>query len=176
MELKEILTKRRSIRKYSPQEVEPSVIEQLMEATLRAPSSRNSHSTHLLVVRNRETIESLATMRDYGSAFIKDAPVVILVMGDKEATDLWEVNCSISATVLQLSATDLGLASCWVHVEGRPRLKAEPQGASAEDHVRSLVEIPPHFGVLCAVAVGYSDFVPADLPPFDAAEHWAVVE
>ncbi|MFI3265039.1 MAG: nitroreductase family protein [Rikenellaceae bacterium] len=176
MEFKELLSTRRSIRKYSDKQVEQSVIDNLVAATLSAPSSRNSHSTHLLVVRNREIIEQMSQMRDYGSAFIKGAPVVILIMGDTEVTDLWQVNCSISATTMLMAATDLGLASCWVHVEGRPHLKDEPEGKSADDIIRSLVDIPSTFGILCCVAVGYSDFTPADLPPFDAATHVRVVE
>ncbi len=176
MEFKKLLSERRSIRKYSPKEVEQSVIDELVAATFTAPSSRNSHSTHLLVVRRKEIIERMAEMRDYGSAFIKYAPVVILVMGDREATDLWEVNCSISATTMLYAATDLGLSACWVHVDGRPHLKAEPDGTSAEEVLRSLLDIPEAYSVLCAVALGYSDFTPAPLPPFDAAEHVVVVE
>ncbi|MFI3280826.1 MAG: nitroreductase family protein [Rikenellaceae bacterium] len=175
MEFKEIVKKRRSIRKYSDKQVEQSTIDALLEVTLQAPSSRNSHSTHFMVIRNREIIEKMAQMRDYGSAFVKRAPIFILVMGDKEATDLWEVNCSISATMMQLSATDLGLSTCWVHVDGRPQLKEQPQGATAEEHLRSLVEIPANFGVLCGIAVGYSDFEPAALPEFDAAAHISTV-
>ncbi len=176
MEFKEILIKRRSIRKYSGEQVEQEVINQLCEATLAAPSSRNSHSTHLLVLRNGETIEKMAAMRDYGSAFIKGAPTVILIMGDRDATDLWQVNCSISATTMLLSATDLGLSACWVHVEGRPHKKDQPEGLSAEEYLRTLIDIPENFSVLCAVAVGYSDFVPGELPAFDTASHIKIVE
>ncbi len=175
MELKDILHKRRSTRKFSDRIVEQQVIEQLFEATLAAPSSRNSHSTHLLAIRDKEIISKMASMRDYGSAFIKAAPLFILVMGDREATDLWEVNCSISATIMQLAATDLGLCSCWVHVDKRPQLKAEPEGLVAEDHLRSLVEIPASYGILCGIAIGYSDFEPAPLPPFDRDSHCSIV-
>ncbi len=176
MDFNDILKARRSVRKYNTKEIPTEVIDKLLEATLTAPSSRNSHSTHLMVVANGEKIERMAGMRDYGSAFVKDAPLFILVMGDKQATDLWQVNCAISATVMQLAATDLGLSSCWVHVDGRPQLKDEPQGAMAEDLLRSVVDIPDSFGVLCGIAVGYSDFSPAALPEFDAASHISFVE
>ncbi len=171
MHLQDILDKRRSIRKFLDKEVDSTTIEALCKAALKAPSSRNSHSTHLLVIDRHDIIEQAATMRDYGSGFIKGAPLFILVMGDKSATDLWEVNCAITATTLQLAATDLGLASCWVHIDGRAQLKENPEGTSAEEYLRSLVDIPTTFGVLCGIAVGYSDFEPAALPPFDAASH-----
>ncbi len=176
MEFSKVVTERRSVRKYSDKEVEKSVIDSLIELTLKAPSSRNSHSSHFIVVRNREIIEAIADMRDYGSAFVKNAPVFIIIAGDKDATDLWDVNCAISATMMQLAATDLGLSSCWVHIDGRPHRKDEPEGRTAEDVVRSLVEIPANYGVMCGIALGYSDFTPADLPEFDKAAHVRIIE
>lgn len=176
MELKEILTSRRSIRKFNDKEVSTETIESLLNAALQAPSSRNSRSTHFVVLRNSETITKIASMRDYGSAFIKGAPIFILVAGDSATTDLWEVNCSISATILQLAATDMGLASCWVHINGRPQLKSEPDGATAEEHVRSLVTLPENLSLLCGIAIGYSDFCPAPLPEFDGASRVTILE
>lgn len=174
MDFKRILELRRSVRKYSPRAVEREKLEEVLRAALKAPSSRNSHSTHLRVVTDPETIARIARMRDYGSAFLEKAPAVVLVEGDREATDLWRENAAIVATTLLLAATDAGLAACWVHVHGRPCLKDEPQGAGAEEYLRSFLPIPEQRGVLCAVAVGYSDFEPAPLPPFDETErmHW----
>ena len=34
----------------------------------------------------------MAEMRDYGSAFMKNAPLAILFMGDQSVTDKWLVN------------------------------------------------------------------------------------
>lgn len=175
MELKDILQKRRSTRKFTDRTIEPDVVKELIEATFTAPSSRNSHSTHLMAIADKAVIEKIATMRDYGSAFVKGAPLFVLVMGDKTATDMWEVNCSISATIMQLAATDLGLCSCWVHIDQRPQKQAEREGKMAEELVRELVDIPDHFGVLCGIAIGYSDFAPAPLPPFDKESHYTFV-
>ena len=97
-----------------------------------------------------------------------DAPAVILIAGDTTKTDLWRENCAISATILQLAIVDAGLASCWVHVGGRPRLKDEPQGAQAEDFVRDVVGVPADWAIECAIALGYSDFEPKPLPEWDA--------
>ncbi len=169
MELKEILHKRRSIRKFNDREVEEQVIDRVLESTLQAPSSRNSRSTHFIVVRDKETIATIASMRDYGSAFVKSAPVFILIAGDTSATDLWQVNCSISATIMQLACVNESLSSCWVHIENRPQKQAEPEGALAIERIREVVDIPENLDVLCGIAIGYSDFEPAALPEFDKA-------
>ena len=168
MEFKEILRRRRSVRKYLSRPVEREVLDTVLREALAAPSSRNSHSTHLRVLTDPETIARIARMRDYGSAFLEHAPAVVLVEGDRTATDLWRENAAITATALLFAATDAGLASCWVHVNGRPCLKDQPDGAQAEDYLREFLPVPAEHGILCAVALGYSDFEPAALPPFDA--------
>lgn len=167
MEFKEIIKERRSTRKFSDRKVPREVINRLLEATFTAPSSRNTRSTRIIVVENRDIIAQMAQMRDYGSAFMKDAPLALVVAGDKSLSDLWLVNCAISATVLQLACVDEGLASCWVHVDERPRLKDEPEGEQAIDHLRSLISLPENYEVLCVIAAGYSDFHPAALPEHD---------
>ncbi len=171
MEFKDIVAKRRSVRKFSDEMPSDELIQSVIDAALAAPTSRNSHSTHLYIVRDRETIERLSTMRDYGSAFIAKAPVVVLVAGDTSKSDLWSINCAIAATTMQLACVDCGLSSCWVHVENRPQKQAEPDGANAMAHIRKVIDLPQDHEIMCAIAMGHSDFEPAALPPFEAAEH-----
>lgn len=167
MEFKDLLAGRRSVRKYSERDVPRDVVERLLRETLTAPSSRNSRSTRLLVVEDPATVARMAAMRDYGSGFLTGAPRAIVVLGDTAASDLWKVNAAISATVLQLACVDEGLASCWVHVEGRPRRKEESDGEQAADYLRTFLPIPEGCEPLCVIAFGYSDFRPAPLPPAD---------
>lgn len=170
MELKQILEKRRSTRKFSERTIEREKLQNIVDKALQAPSSRNSRSTRLWVVEQPELLQHIADMRDYGSAFVKNAPAAILVMGDKNATDLWIDNCAITATILQLAVVDEGLASCWVHVNERPVLRAEPDGKKAEEFLREKMGIPENYGILCAIALGYSDFQPAPLPAYEGEE------
>lgn len=137
---------------------------------LTAPSSRNTRSTRLWVVSDGRQLEIISQMRDYGSGFVKDAPAAILVMGDRTKTDLWVDNCAITATILQVAAVDEGLASCWVHVNDRPVKREEPEGEKADDFLRRELGIPEHYGILCAIALGYSDFQPAPLPAYEGEE------
>lgn len=169
MEFKELLGKRRSVRKFTDRPVPGEVIDRLLAATLTAPSSRNARSTKLLVVDDPALVSRMASMRDYGSAFLSAAPLAIVVLGDRSKSDLWEVNAAISATTLCLACVDEGLASCWVHIARRPRLKDDPEGESAADYLRTFLPIPDDCEPLCVIAAGYSDFVPAPLPGFDPA-------
>lgn len=167
MELQKILESRRSTRKFNDTPVNDAVVDRILEAALSAPSSRNSRSTRIMVVDNPQTIQQMAEMRDYGSAFLKNAPLAFVIAADPAAADLWRVNGSIVATLLQLACVDEGLASCWVQVDGRPRIQNQPNGPHAIDLLRSLLPLPAEWEVLCVIAAGYSDFHPAPLPPFD---------
>ena len=133
MEFKELIAKRRSVRKFTDREVPREVVDRILAEALSAPSARNTRTTRFLVVDDPALVARMAEMRDYGSAFLKGAPLAVLVLGDTSASDLWRENAAISATVLQLACVDEGLASCWVHVNGRP-----PQGRSRRREGRRL--------------------------------------
>ena len=168
MEFKELLTKRRSVRKFSPTVPSREVLLDIVRDALTAPSSRNMHTTRFMIVDDRETLDKIAEMRDYGSSFVSGAPAAIVVMGDTTKTDLWRENCAISATILQLSIVNHGLASCWVHAAGRPRYKDLPEGEQAVAYLRTFLDIPEDCEVECIIALGYSDFEPKPLPEWDA--------
>jgi len=170
MEFKEIISRRRSTRKFLATTVEREKLQRILDAALVAPTSRNTRSTRFFVVQDKATLERMSQMRDYGSAFMKDAAAAIVVAGDRHTTDLWIDNCAIAATTIQLAVVDEGLASCWVHVNDRPCLNDEPEGAKADDYLRSLLGIPAHYGILCAVALGYSDYEPKPLPEYEGEE------
>lgn len=167
MEFREIINKRRSIRKFTERAVPREVVDRILRETLTAPSARNTRTTRLMVVDDPTLVARMADMRDYGSAFMKSAPLAVVVLGETAKSDLWRENAAISATILQLACVDEGLGSCWVHVNGRPRRKDEPDGESAADYLRSLLPIPEGCEPLCIVVAGYSDFTPAPLPDAD---------
>lgn len=142
MEFKELIAKRRSVRKFTDREVPREVVDRILAEALSAPSARNTRTTRFLVVDDPALVARMAEMRDYGSAFLKGAPLAVLVLGDTSASDLWRENAAISATVLQLACVDEGLASCWVHVNGRPRRKDAPDGERAADYLRTFLPVP----------------------------------
>ena len=133
MEFFEFVERRHSVRSFTGEPVAQAAITRILKAALSAPSAKNTRSSSFMVVEEPELIGRIARMRDYGSAFVEKAPLVILVMGDQLRSDQWEVNAAISATYVQLAAQALELGSCWVHVAGRPQRREEPGGPAAED-------------------------------------------
>ncbi len=146
MEFKELIKKRRSIRKFSERAVPREIVDRILHETLSAPSARNTRTTRLVVVDDPALVARMADMRDYGSAFMKGAPLAIVVLGDTTKSDLWRENAAISATILQLACVDEGLASCWVHIDGRPRRRKDEPGGG--DCRRLPAQLPAHPGGL----------------------------
>lgn len=155
MDFLEVIEKRHSVRKYAEKPVEKEILDAIVKVAQTAPSSRNSRSSAFMIIEDRDTLDALAQMRDYGSALLSGAQAAIVVMGDETKTDLWVDNCAISATFIQLAVTAMDLVSCWVHINGRPCLKNEPVGAKAEDYVRDLLGLKDGIRPYCVVAIGY---------------------
>ena len=88
MDFLEVIEKRKSVRKYSERPVEKELLDAIVRVAQTAPSSRNSKSSAFMIVEDRDTLDALAQMRDYGSALISGAPAAIVVMGDDSKTDL----------------------------------------------------------------------------------------
>lgn len=162
MDFLEVIEKRHTVRRYADRPVEKELLDAIVKVAQTAPSSRNSKSSAFMIIEDRDTLDALSQMRDYGASPLKSAQAAIIVMGDESKTDLWVDNCAISATFIQLAVTAMDLVSCWIHINGRPCLKDEPQGAKAEDYVRELLGVREGLRPYCAVAIGYPEEVPAE--------------
>ncbi|MCX4334926.1 MAG: nitroreductase family protein [Bacteroidales bacterium] len=155
MDFLEVVEKRHSVRKFADKPVEKELIDTIIRIAETAPSSKNTRSSAFMIIEDRDTIAAISEMRDSGSSFVKDAPAVIVVMGDESKTDLWVDNCAISTTFIQLAATAMELGSCWVHVNGRPRSRTDMSAGNAEDYLRELLGVKDGIRILCVVALGY---------------------
>ena len=155
MNFLEVIEKRRTHRKYSDKPVDREILDAIVNVAQTAPSSRNSKSSSFIIIEDRDTLDALSQMRDYGASPLKGAQAAIVVLGDTTKTDLWVDNCAISATFIQLAVTAMDLVSCWVHCNGRPRYKDEPEGVKAEDYVRDLLGIKDGLRPYCVVVIGY---------------------
>ena len=155
MDFLEVIEKRHSVRKFTDEPVGRELLDAIIDIARTAPSSKNCHSSAFMVIEDRDTLQAVSEMRDRGSAFLKDAPAAIVVMGDRSKTDIWVENASISATFIQLAATALDLGSCWIHVRDRMRSKDDPSKGTAEDYLKDLLGIREEYGVLCVVAIGH---------------------
>lgn len=152
----ELLRKRRSIRKFSPEKVSPESTDVIIEAALRAPSSRGINPWEFVVVDDPEILCQLAKSKQHGSEFLKNAPLAIVVCADSTKSDVWVEDCSIAAIIIQLTALSLKLGSCWAQIRNRNHNHEK----LAETFVQELLGLPGQIKVECILGIGH----PAEKP------------
>lgn len=159
----ELLRNRRSIRTYTGERVDPATVELLVEALLRAPSSRGFNPWEFVVVDDREILAKLAQAKRHGSEFLKNAPLAIVVCADVTKSDVWVEDCSIASIIVQLAALSAGLGSCWVQIRNR----AHDRGSSAEEYVRELLGLPAQIVVESIIGIGHPGETKRPVPARD---------
>ena len=156
----ELIKARRSMRKFTSENLTQEEVVALLKAALMSPASKRSNPWQFIVVDNKETLKTLSHCKEHGAAFLGDAALAIVVMADPLASDVWIEDASIASTLIQLQAEDLGLGSCWIQV--RERFTAT--GMTSDEVVHGVLEIPLQMQVLSIVAIGHKCM---ERKPFD---------
>jgi len=147
----ELLRSRRSIRKFTSEKVAPDAMEALVEAALRAPSSRGINPWEFIFVDDPVLLAQLSQAKQHGSGFLKNAPLAIVVCADSGKSDVWVEDCAIAAIVIQLQALSLGLGSCWAQIRNRQH---DPEN-TAESYLQELLGLPERIKVECILGLGH---------------------
>jgi nitroreductase len=158
-----LIQKRRSIRKFLDKPIEAEKIDVLLEAALRAPSSRGLNPWEFIVVADRNLLEKLALAKKHGSTFLKNAPLGIVVYADPQKCDVWIEDASIASIFIHLAAESLGLGSCWIQI----RERMHDGQKSSQEYITDILNIPAKMRVESIIAIGYPD---ETLPPHEKEE------
>jgi len=156
MNVFDAITSRRSVRRFEKKSVDDNLIGVMLYMATQAPSVGNTQDWHFVVVKDEEQKNKLAKA-SLRQGFIADAPVVIVVCSDLEKISMKygkrgetlysAIDAAGAIQNMMLSATALGLGSCWV-------------GAFDEEEVKTVLELPDHVRPIAVVPVGY----PAETP------------
>ena len=147
----DLIKNRRSMRKFTGEELSQDQVVTLLKAALMSPSSKRSNPWQFVVVDDKETLQQLSICKEMGASFLKDAALAIVVMADPLASDVWIEDAAIASLMIQLQAEDMGLGSCWIQVRERFTATGIPSG----DFVHNVLDIPLQLQVLSIVAVGH---------------------
>ena len=159
---------RRSVRIFSPGEVDEAAMRQLLEAAMAAPSAMTKDPWRFAVVRRKETLEALGVILP-GGKMLPTAALAILVCGDLEAAFEKNISyllqdCSAAIENLLLAAHGLGLGACWVGVH---------PGVESVRKVRELIGLPENIVPVAAIAVGRpGERLPARTRYIEASVHF----
>jgi nitroreductase/NAD-dependent dihydropyrimidine dehydrogenase PreA subunit len=139
-QIRQFLTARRSVRKYTDASVAHGLLERLLDTARYAPTGSNKQQVHWIVFENRVDVRKLAslvidwirltlpeTQDEYLSIrmkriisawdqgkdrILRDAPHLVVVHSPADLP-FAGVDCTIALTYLELYAYALGLGTCW---------------------------------------------------------------
>lgn len=153
MDAIEAILSRRSIRKYKAAPINESIIQELLEAAMSAPSSSNRQPWHFVIITDSQTLDEIPKFHQY-SNMVKGAPLAIIVCGDlrlEQGRGVWVQDCSAATENILIAANANGLGAVWLGV-----YPLEERIAG----LRRLLSLPDHIVPLCIV-VGH----PAEKKP-----------
>ncbi|MGQ9543853.1 MAG: nitroreductase family protein [Candidatus Bathyarchaeia archaeon] len=154
MDVFEAINVRRSIRKYRQDPVEEEKLNRILEAGRLAPSAANRQPWHFIVVTDPAVKEALRVAHESdwsvrSTSQILRAPVVIVVCADPEEAwtrsdgeEYWKIDVAIAMQNMVLSATEMGLGTCWI-------------AAFNEESLRRVLGIPSNIRIVALTPIGY---------------------
>ncbi len=156
MEFSEVLTARRSTRKFTDDKVSAEQINEMLKAAIAAPNACNMQSWHFYVITDPSVKTRLAEEKTLAE-WATTAPVIFVVCTAPDAivkrfserAELFTIQdtaCAIEN--LLLCAADMGLGGCFM-------------GAFDHDKCREIVGIPEKYKPIAMVPVGK----PAEILP-----------
>ena len=152
MKFQELIERRYSVRAYKPDDVPSNIIDKVLEAARLAPTAANRQSFRLFVIKTAGFKDELRKI--YQKEWFVQAPYVIGICGIQEGNwvrrdgrNYADVDSAIVMDHLILSATDLGLGTCWI-------------GAFDPDAARRFLDLSQDMEPIAFTPIGY----PADNP------------
>ena len=149
----DLAARRYSVRAYKSDPVEDEKLQKVLEAARLAPTASNRQPFQLIVVHTKGRQEELGKI--YHRPWFVQAPLIICAcsLGLKgwsrslDGANYTWVDVAIAFDHLILTATDLGLGTCWI-------------AAFNVEAVRTVLGIPPEADPVILTPLGY----PADAP------------
>lgn len=174
MEFMEVINKRRSIRSYKPDGVSRETIDKLLHAAVQAPSAMNGQPWVFGVIQDRGMLQAYSErtkafllgkvaewpwlepfkgyFEDPNYSIFYNAPALVIIYGKAES-HVSLIDCTLAAENLMLSATDMGLGTCWIGFATEVLNSAD---------AKKELGVPDEYSVIAPIIVGHPDGPPTD--------------
>ncbi len=168
----DLITSRRSIRRFKDKEIEPDILNQIFEAARMSPSWGNMQCHELIVVRDaldKEKLAGLLSKKNPATLCTKSAPVVIAVCGNPNKSGYYKdiqvtrysqwflYDLGIISQNIALKACELGLGSVIV-------------GSFEHQAAEELLNVPKGMELVALIPLGYPDHQPTAPKRRDVAD------
>lgn len=147
--LYELTRKRRSVRRYTEEEISDETLNEILKVALTAPSSWGGHPIEFIVVKDKQMIHKIARCKAMGAAPLLQADIAIVVAANCSGCELWIEDASVASSYILLAAEQYNIGACWIHIRNR-----NGKFLTADEEIRSLLGIPENYSVLNVIALG----------------------
>lgn len=165
----DVLTSRRSIRKYSNEPIGNELLEKLLEASCRAPNTGNMQTYSIIVTRDETKKKELLPCH-FNQKMITEAPVVLTFCADFNRVNKWceqrkalpgfdnflsissgFIDATVAAQQFCVAAESEGLGTCYL---GSTTYTA--------DKIIEILQLPKFVVPVTSITVGYPAETPAE--------------
>jgi len=159
-----VIKRRRSIRKYKPEQIADSELQAILEAAIWAPSAMNQQKWHFTVIQDKDFLQEITDVArermksgpepmakraaDPNFSPFFHAPTVIVISGDSNARFI-QLDCALAAENIVLAAESLNIGSC---VMTSPELIFSTEKGQA---LLKKMGVPDGYKHVCTVTLGY---------------------
>lgn len=147
MDTIEAIIGRRSIRRYTREDIDDGTVRVLLEAAMSAPSAGNEQPWHFVVIKERPILDAVPSVHPY-SHMLKEAPLAIVVCADlglEVYQGFWVQDCSAATQNILIAAHALGLGAVWL---GFYPIESRVLG------LKRILSLPESVIPLCMVSIG----------------------
>src|SRR5215203_3772430 len=135
----------RAVRSFRPDPVPEEVIDDILEVARWSGSASNRQPWEIILVRERDTLHSLASVDGYAGHLARAPLGIVLVMaGDRTEQETYDEGRLSERIMLAAYAHGVGSSIGWIVGQGR-------------DAAKELLGISEHKVVRTAISLGYPD-------------------
>ncbi|MCL2799436.1 MAG: nitroreductase family protein [Endomicrobia bacterium] len=144
----DILLERKSVRKYTRDDVKEEDLNYILKAAMSAPTARNTRCFSFIVLKDKETHKKVAQIHR-AAQMILEAPVAVLIVGDANAVyeNYLSQDCAAATQNMLLAATAREYGSVWCGIYGNEERMAA---------FSKLFELPENIKPFSLVVIGKS--------------------
>ena len=149
MEMKELIRKTRSYRRFRQDSISEETLRELVDLARFTASQKNCQPLRYILSCNEETNEKIfpaamwaANLKDWGGPVDGEKPTAyIVILGDKTIIEAFSPDEGIAAQSILLGATEKGIGGCML-------------GALNRKMLFEVLNIPHHYKILLVIALG----------------------
>lgn len=155
------ILQRRSIRTFTDALISDDIIDKLLKSAMAAPSACNKRPWEFYVIKNADVREQLKQVSKYSNM---NSSLNIIVAGNdkrslsKKDNDFWIQDCSAAVENILLTATELGIGSCWCGLYPT---------VTPTKRVRKILNLEEHIIPMALIHLGYSEQTPEPRTQYD---------